>query len=172
MLTREKIDALVADSLARLTITLDAKPVIYGGLAMEYYGLREHGSDIDLLISEQDLALMWARFPDHRKDIWGDWGLLVDGVEMFRSVYRLDARFYGEGAEELANCRVISIERLLFMKWLAQGSIEKNDRDLALIRQHFMRAQHGDWEAYMNARVPRYLAAPGGVLRGSEIDAQ
>lgn len=170
MLAVDQIDSLVAASLRRLGVTLHTKPVIFGGLAMEYYGLRAHGDDIDLLVSPEDLAMLWARYPDRRKDMWGDLGLLVDGVEMFRSVYRLDAEYLGEGATELAHCRVISADRLLMMKWLAQGSTEKNDRDLDLLKGWFLRNQNPQWEAYMQGRVPHYLAAPKGTLLGSQID--
>ncbi len=170
MLTPEQIDALVSGELDRLDIALSAKPLVFGGLAMEHYGLREHGHDIDLLIGADDLAALWARFPEARKDMWGDLGLLVDGVEMFRSVYRLDAGFFGVGAVEYAHCRVMSADRLLLMKWFAQGGTPKNDRDLELIKGYFFRSQNPAWEAYMQGRVPRYLAAPGGTLLGAQID--
>jgi hypothetical protein len=160
----------VADSLERIDVTLQAKPVVYGGLAMEYYGLRPHGDDIDLLVTEDDETALWARFPKQRKDMWGDLGVLVDGVELFRSVYRLDAAFFGVGATEFEHCRMISSDRLLVMKWLATGSTSKNEYDLELLKGWFLRNQNSQWEAYMQGRVPRYLAASNGVLRGSQIE--
>ena len=73
MLAADQIDSLVTASLQRLGLMLRTKPVIFGGLAMEYYGLRAHGDDIDLLVSPEDLAMLWARYPDQRRDMWGAW---------------------------------------------------------------------------------------------------
>jgi hypothetical protein len=55
------------------------KPVIVGGLAMEYYGLRKHGDDIDFIVTERDYQRLKARFPNNRKDVWGDFGIQVPG---------------------------------------------------------------------------------------------
>ena len=30
------------------------KPVVVGGLAMEYYGLRTHGDDVDFIVTDRD----------------------------------------------------------------------------------------------------------------------
>lgn len=30
------------------------KPILVGGMAMEYYGLRKSGNDIDLVVSDED----------------------------------------------------------------------------------------------------------------------
>lgn len=170
MLLPGEIDAFVAAELRRVGLALSAKPIVFGGLAMEHYGLREHGHDIDLLICTDDLAALWTRYPNERKDMWGDLGVLVDGVELFRSVYRLDAAFFGAGAVEYGHCRVISADRLMMMKWFAQGSTPKNERDLELLRGYFFRSQNPAWASRMNSRVPQYLAAPEGILYGAQID--
>jgi hypothetical protein len=66
------------------------KPVIVGGLAMEYYGLRKHGDDIDFIVTNRDYQRLKGKFPDHRKDVWGDFGILVNRFELFRSIYKFD----------------------------------------------------------------------------------
>jgi hypothetical protein len=65
------------------------KPVIVGGLAMEYYGLRKHGDDIDFIVTDRDYQRLKVKFPACRKDVWGDFGILVNGFELFRSIYKL-----------------------------------------------------------------------------------
>ena len=37
-----------------LQYTFIHKPLLFGGKAMEYYGLRKAGADIDLVIHEED----------------------------------------------------------------------------------------------------------------------
>lgn len=44
-----------------------------GGLAMEYYGLRKCGNDIDFIISNQDYQILSLKYPDYKVDYWGIW---------------------------------------------------------------------------------------------------
>ena len=46
----------VADTIRieRLHYQFIDKPLIVGGLAMEYYGLRKHGDDVDFIITDRD----------------------------------------------------------------------------------------------------------------------
>jgi hypothetical protein len=46
-MTCELIDSAIDFSI--IGIRFDDKPIIIGGLAMEYYGIRKHGSDVELL---------------------------------------------------------------------------------------------------------------------------
>ena len=75
------------------------KPVIVGGLAMEYYGLRKHGDDVDFIVTERDYQRLKVKFPENRKDVWGDFGILVNGFEMFRSIYKFDHAHYSLGGD-------------------------------------------------------------------------
>lgn len=52
MLLNKKID------LVSLDISFTEKPLIIGGLAMEYYGIRECGDDIDFIVSNEELNFM------------------------------------------------------------------------------------------------------------------
>ena len=88
------------------------KPVIVGGLAMEYYGLWKHGEDIDFIVTDRDYQRLKVKFPDYRKDVWGDFGILVNGFELFRSIYKFDHAHYSQGAIELTNYKVVSMDML------------------------------------------------------------
>ena len=59
-------------NLELLNHTFVHKPLLIGGMAMEYYGLRKAGADIDLVVHPDDHAALVKRFPDHIKDIYGD----------------------------------------------------------------------------------------------------
>lgn len=145
------------------------KPVIFGGLAMEYYGLRKHGADMDFIVSYQDYDTLAAMYPDCRKDSWGDLGLLVNGYEMFRTVWKLDLAYIAEGSVEFRDYRVISLDKLLLMKALAQNAGEKHIKDLELIARHLIeRHQREDAKVYMDAHIESYLKSPDGFVYGGK----
>ena len=47
-------------------------PVILGGMAMKYYGLRKSGPESDFVISDVDYQTLASRHPE-KKDIWRFW---------------------------------------------------------------------------------------------------
>jgi hypothetical protein len=144
------------------------KPVLVGGLAMEYYGLRKHGDDIDFIVSERDYQNLKRRFPKNRKDVWGDFGILVDGFELFRSIYRFDRSYYAAGAIEHGQCLVVSIERLFRMKVYAMDAGEKHQNDVKIIKKHFDEQQNEQYRAYLDRHIARYTGSETGIFLGVE----
>jgi hypothetical protein len=61
--------------LEKLAYQFHDKPLLIGGKAMEYYGLRKAGADIDLVISLGDHANLKHQYPHHIKDLYGDIGI-------------------------------------------------------------------------------------------------
>jgi hypothetical protein len=51
------------------------KPLLIGCKAMEYYGIRQAGKDIDLVIAADDHKRLVAQYPNHIKDLHGDIGV-------------------------------------------------------------------------------------------------
>ena len=51
------------------------KPILIGGMAMQYYGMRKSGADIDLIICNDDYLELAREYPDKRKDIFGDFSI-------------------------------------------------------------------------------------------------
>jgi hypothetical protein len=148
-----------------LDIAFTTKPLIVGGLAMEYYGLRKHGSDIDFIVSFDDYAAAAQKYPNHKKDSWGDLGISVHGFEMFRTIWRLDYAFCSAGSIEYDNYRVIGTERLLMMKVLAMNAAEKHKADVDLILKYILNEnQRPDIVEYMNSHIASYLASPDGFV--------
>ena len=152
--------------IQRLGYAFLDKPVIVGGLAMEYYGLRKHGDDVDFIVTERDYQNLKVKFPNNRKDVWGDFGLLVDGFELFRSIYKFDHAHYSQGAIELTNYKIISIDMLFRMKVFAQGVAEKHDRDVQLLKEYFQRFQNPKYQSYLDHHVDRYLDSENGIFFG------
>lgn len=49
----EVID-LLEKRLKEKNLNFTKKPILIGGMAMEYYGMRKSGADIDLIICDED----------------------------------------------------------------------------------------------------------------------
>ena len=118
--------------LSKLNFTFSTRPLLIGGKAMEYYGLRKAGADIDFVVTPQDYNRLVRQFPAHRKDLWGDLGICVYEFEIWKSICLFDYAFLSAGAVEQGEYLIISLEKLLFLKALGMKE-EKYRNDLALI---------------------------------------
>jgi len=76
--------ALLSKQLEEKKLRFSQKPILIGGMAMAYYGLRKSGADIDLVISDNDYRTLACAYPENRKDIWGDLGVVLEPFEMWR----------------------------------------------------------------------------------------
>ncbi len=146
------------------------KPVIVGGLAMEYYGLRKHGDDVDFVVTNRDYQRLKVQFPRNRKDIWGDFGIQALGFEMFRSIYRLDYAHYVLGAVELGNYYVVSIDTLFRMKAFALGTAPKHDVDFQLLKSYYQRFENPAYRDYLERHIERYTSSSNGIFVGITYD--
>ena len=112
------------------------KPILIGGMAMEYYGMRKSGEDIDLIICNDDYLNLARKYPDNRKDIFGDLGVVIWPFEIWRSIAHLDYDFYKANAIEHDVVSVVSIDRLLLMRVCAID-VQKYKDDLILIKEYY-----------------------------------
>lgn len=146
------------------------KPVIVGGLAMEYYGLRKHGDDIDFIVTDRDYQRLKVKFPDNRKDVWGDFGILVNGFELFRSIYKFDHAHYSQGAIEFTNYKMVGLDMLFRMKVFALGVAAKHDCDVELLKGYYQRFQNPDYRSYLDRHLERYTSSETGIFFGIGYD--
>lgn len=128
--------------LTELGYTFSTKPLLIGGMAMEFYGLRPAGRDIDFVITRQDYEGLAVLYPDHLKDLFGDLGVCVGQFEIWMSICLFDYDYLSINALERPDYRIISLEKLLFLK--AMGiQVPKYEADLRLIVQKILDIQHG-----------------------------
>ena len=115
------------------------KPILIGGMAMEYYGIRKAGADIDIVVHNDDYQTLASNNPDRRKDLWGDLGVVIEPFEIWRSIARFDYDFFKENAVDEEIALVVSLDRLLFMKIIAvdYGASEKSKNDLQLVKEYY-----------------------------------
>jgi hypothetical protein len=151
-------------NLEQLEITFDDKPIIVGGMAMEYYGIRKHGDDIDFIVSNNDYSKLETRYRNCRKDMWGDFGIRVNEYEMFRSMWKFDYNYFNNGSIEFDQYKIVSLDMLFRMKVFALDAEDKHKKDVELLKEYFMKFQNHEWNDYMNRNIDRYLKAEKGLI--------
>lgn len=116
-----------------LNYDFESKPILIGGKALEYYGVRDSDNDFDFVISEDDYERLQYKYPDYTKNLCDDLGVCVKDFELWKSICLLDYNFFIEGAIEEDEFFVVSFDKLMFMKVLSISS-DKSKRDLELMR--------------------------------------
>ena len=144
--------------LSKLDFTFQASPLLIGGVAMEYYGLRQAGNDIDFVITAGDYRRLSQKYPDHLRDLWGDLGVCVYEFEIWQSICLFDYEYLSAGALSEGDYLVISLEKLLFLKAMAM-KVEKYHHDLELIVKKILDDKYAPWWAQLTEeRREQYLA--------------
>jgi hypothetical protein len=127
--------------LEKLAFRFQDKPLLVGGKAMEYYGLRKAGADIDFIISLRDHDRLRKQYPDHVKDLYGDLGICEFEFEIWNQICRFGYEELKVGAIEEAEFLVISLEQLMFLKTLAIKK-EKYYKDVLLLVDEILRRKY------------------------------
>ncbi|SHK87941.1 hypothetical protein SAMN02745136_03556 [Anaerocolumna jejuensis DSM 15929] len=158
--------------ISSIGITFSSKPIIVGGLAMEYYGLRKCGDDIDLIISNEDYQILASQYSDYKIDIWGDLGIKFNQFELLRSISRLDYDFYSKGAVEYEKYKVLSFDRLFFMTAAAVRSepdVQKRVDDFGLALGHcYNNYRNQAYVTNAELNITAYENAPDGTIFGGK----
>jgi len=131
--------------LNKLNYSFRKKPLLVGGKAMEYYGLRQAGADIDLIAEKEDVFNLIQQYPERVKDLWGDLGVCPFEFEIWKSICLFTYADLCEKAMEEENFLVISLEKLLIMKALAMH-IEKYRIDTQLVVQDLLKRQFQSYD--------------------------
>jgi hypothetical protein len=138
-------------------------------MAMEYYGLRKSGADIDLVICDEDYQALALTHPDNRKDIWADLGVVLEPFEIWRSIKLLDYDFYIRDAIDEKIAYVVSLDRLALMRVFAMG-VPKYLDDLNMIKDYYYKAVHNpDFVKVKEKHFALYESSGGTVWGGKYI---
>ncbi len=145
-------------------------PIVIGGMAMEYYGIRKSGADIDLVICDEDYQKLSNEFPNERKDIYGDLGIVIWPFEIWRSIALLDYDFFSKDAINHNDLLIVSLDKLLFMRVSAMD-VQKYLDDLKLMKEYYysnFRNKNYLKEAEMH--IPSYEKNNGIIWKGEYIE--
>jgi hypothetical protein len=126
----------VKNELKENSLDFIHKPILIGGMAMEYYEMRKSGADIDLIISNEDYVNLAEIYPDSRKDIFGDFGVVIGKFEIWRSIALLDYNFFLKDAIDEESILVVSLDRLLLMRVCAM-EVNKYMQDLIKMKDYY-----------------------------------
>jgi len=127
--------------LEKLAYQFLDKPLLIGGMAMEYYSLRKAGADIDLVISLRDHDNLMRQYPDHIKDLYGDIGICEFEFEIWNQICRYNYEELKVGAIEEPAMLIISLGQLLFLKTLAIKK-EKYYQDVLLLVDEILKRKY------------------------------
>lgn len=108
------------------------KPLLIGGQAKEYHGVRKAGIDYDFVVSKEDYESLTNKYPDNLKDLYGDKGIIIDDFEFWRSIVLFDYEYLKSDANETGDYLIMSLEKLLFLSALSMDK-PKYFEDLKLI---------------------------------------
>ncbi len=161
---------LLEERLEQHNLHFTKKPILIGGMAMEYYGMRKSGADIDLVICDEDYQALARQYPDNRKDIWGDLGVVIGPFEIWRCIALLDYDFYAKDAIDEGIALVLSLDRLLLTRVLAR-SVPKYAEDLQRIENYYHEkfTNHAYWQESAK-HMKSYQTLGGTVFGGKYVD--
>ncbi len=146
------------------------KPILIGGLAMQYYSMRKSGEDIDFVICDEDYQTLASKNPDKRKDIWGDLGVVIGIFEIWRSIALLDYDFYLKDAIDEGEVLVVSLDRLMLMRVITMDS-EKYMKDLKMIKEHYFKTfTNQEFKNNQSLHLKSYEKENGTIFGGKYND--
>ena len=160
----------ISKQLFTMDYVFSQKPIVIGGMAMEYYGMRKSGTDIDLIICDIDYQTLAERYPNKRKDIYGDFGIIIEPFEIWRSIALLDYDFYKHEAVEFKEIKLISLDRLLFTRVCAM-EVEKYRDDLMIMKEYYYsNFRNNSFLAEAERHIPSYDKFKGIIFGGKYED--
>src|SRR5262245_13177458 len=128
--------------LNELNYTFTSKPLLIGGMAMEFYGLRQSGDDIDFVVTRADYDALATLYPNDLRDLFGDLGVGESKFELWTSICLFDYAAISIGAIERDAYKIISLEKLMLLKALGMDKA-KYENDLRLIVKKILDIQYG-----------------------------
>ena len=143
------IDSKIKKGLKLTNYKFEQKPLVVGGLAMEYYGLRKTVHDYDYVVSKKD----WNKL----KKIHPEKVLLLGGKKGDEIIYMKDKKVdlistlmlhnYNDlvkGAIDKDKYKIISLENLLFLKTIESvfSGAKKSKRDQKLIVEDIIKKKY------------------------------
>lgn len=128
--------------LSELNYVFQVKPLLIGGMAMEYYGLRKAGADVDFVVVAADYEALAQQYPEGKTEIFGDLGIRTGQYELWKSICLFEYEALAVGAIEMDQYRIISLEKLLFLKTLGYKE-PKYQADLQLVVDKILNIKYG-----------------------------
>jgi hypothetical protein len=140
MTLQQEIKELIMRGIKSTNYLFINKPLVVGGLALEYYGIRNSGPDYDYMISSADWKQLKKLFPDKTNFLKGNTGTeivatinirkesdlheMID-IDLISTLYQFSYDDLSKNAIEFEYFKIIDIEKLLLVKTLV--AVNNND---------------------------------------------
>jgi hypothetical protein len=108
----------------KLPCTFQHKPIIVGGRAMQHYGMRDGGDDIDMVVSQDDFKLLRLVYSTETGD-YGDERIKIDEYELYDGFFGVPYNLLKHGAVEQEDCLIASLPCLLYLSSFYSGDDSK-----------------------------------------------
>lgn len=134
------------DKLNKLDYKFKKKPILIGGMALEYYGVRETGHDVDFIISQDDKFILLKK--GYKLNLFGGktesdvdatfTNIDKTNIDLAVSMNQYKYHFFAQNAQKVSgNTKVLvaSLEDLLLLKVIAEkySKEKKHAKDVKLI---------------------------------------
>lgn len=149
----------VKEKMCDIGYEFQQAPVLIGGRAMEHYGIRKSGIDIDMVITDDDYQRLAEMYPEKCRDAYGDLGVMLKPFEIWRSIALLGYDFFADNAECFGTVKIVSLDKLLFSR-VAGMEVQKYMDDLILMKKYYLKHFH-------NQMFLKEAEARGNVWRGN-----
>ena len=112
-------------------------PLVVGGLALEYHGVRKTGHDYDYIVSKED----WKKLKKihhnkinlfggkDEKEIDATINLKNIHVDLIKTLYQYDYNYLSKDSIKYKIYKIISLEKILFLKTL-DGIFKKTPKSI------------------------------------------
>ena len=132
------------------------KPLVVGGLALQFYGIRQAGHDFDYMVSFEDWEKLKLLYLDNINLFGGKTEKDVDAtinldknnehIDLISTLYQFNYDYLQQSSIEYKDFRIISLPMLLMVKTLAaiNNNHEKSKRDQKLIVDFIVSKQYPD----------------------------
>lgn len=128
-------------------------PLVLGGLALEYYGIRKTKHDYDYMISPMDWKILKKKYPDQVNLFGGKNEKEIDAtlsnlnntkVDLISTLFQYNYNFLSKNAINEDGYKVISLENLLFTKTLGAvfNNHTKSKKDQEKIVKHIVKKKY------------------------------
>lgn len=148
------VDKKIKKGLKLSKYNFNNKPLVVGGLAMEYYGLRKTGYDYDYVVSRKDWKELKKLYPNNinlfggknEKDVDATINLKDEHVDLISTLFQFNYKDLSKNSIDLPEYKIISLEKLLLLKSLGAvfNNHSKSKKDQKLIIKHIVKIQYSD----------------------------
>ncbi len=154
-------------NLDKLNFKFTNPPLLVGGMAMMYYGLRDSDKDIDLIISENDHRNLASSLKEKAiilegdsstgykenlefVDLFGDHGILIYEFEIWDNIMLLGYEELRSSAVHENDILVINLEKLLFLNTIRGVHKKRYLDDAILIAKYLSKEKYRNYNHVHN----------------------